>query len=120
MRYIRPLFRHAAGLPAIAVLALLSALLSAPAPGYANTALTQLGPDPFTDTQAQHQTEVGSDTYQNGTTIVTAYRAGLRPDGGADGVGYAAYNKQLGSWTSGFLGGITTVQGGGYGAVADV
>lgn len=48
---------------------------------------------------------------------MTAYLAGVRPDGGADGVGYAAFDKQQGTWTSGFLGGITTGQGGAYGAV---
>jgi len=109
MSYVRPLLRFAAVCSAATLLALPSALLSSP--GYAGTALTQLGSAP---------TEVGSDTYQNGTTIFTAYRAGIRPDGGADGVGYAAYNKQQGTWTNGSLGGITTAQGGAYGAVADV
>jgi hypothetical protein len=102
-------------LPLIAVV-----MLGTPAPAYADVALTQLSADPFTNPDGQHRTMVGSDTFQSGTTIFTAFQAGLGSGGGSAGVGYAAYDKRTGAWRSGFLDGITVHRGGQYGAVAGV
>jgi hypothetical protein len=96
-------------------------VLAMPAPASADVPLTQLSADPFSNADGQHRTEVGSDTFQSGTTIFTAFQAGRRFGGGSAGVGYAAYDKRAGTWRNGFLDGITVHRGGGaYGAVSDV
>jgi hypothetical protein len=96
-------------------------LLGAPTPAYADVLLTLLSADPFTNADGQHRTQVGSDSFQSGTTIFTAFQAGRGSGAGSAGVGYAAYNKQSRTWRTGFLDGITVHRGGGqYGAVSDV
>jgi hypothetical protein len=96
-------------------------LLGTPSPASADVAMTQLSADPFSNADSQHRTEVGSDTFQSGTTIFTAFQAG-RGSGGSAGVGYASYDKRAGVWRrTGFLDGITVHRGGGvYGAVSNV
>ena len=96
-------------------------VLGLPAPAHADEPLTQLSSDPFTNVDGQHRTQVGSDSFQSGTTIFTAFQAGRGSGGGSAGVGYAAYSKQSRTWRTGFLDGITVHRGGGqYGAVSDV
>jgi len=104
----------------LAALVILVALVVPAAPAHANVALTRIGSDPFTNAGFQHRTAVGSDTFQNGTTIFTASMVGRGTGGGSAGVSYAAYNKQRQTWTSGILDGITVDRGGAYTAVADV
>jgi Zn-dependent M28 family amino/carboxypeptidase len=78
---------------------------SPPPPG-----LTQISADPFTNASSQHRTEVEPDTYAYGSTIVAAFQAGRFFDGGASDIGWATSTNGGGTWTSGFLAGITKPQ----------
>jgi hypothetical protein len=81
---------------------------------YANVALTQVSNDPYTDAQAQHQTEVEPDTFQFGNTIVSAFQVGRVSGGGSSNIGWATSTNGGATWTNGFLPGITTNAGGTY------
>ena len=81
---------------------------------YANVATTQVSNDPYTDAQAQHQTEVEPDTFQFGNTIVSAFQVGRVSGGGSSNIGWATSTNGGATWTSGFLPGITTNGGGTY------
>src|SRR5690349_3004361 len=70
---------------------------------YANVALTQISSDPFTNTSAQHATEVEPDTYVQGSTIVSAFQVGRVNNGGASDVGWSTSSDSGATWTSGFL-----------------
>jgi hypothetical protein len=80
----------------------------------ANVPVTQVSNDPFTDAQAQHQTEVEPDTFQSGNTIVSAFQVGRVFGGGASNIGWATSTNGGATWTNGFLPGITTNGGGTY------
>jgi hypothetical protein len=86
---------------------------------YANVALTQVSNDPYTDVQAQHQTEVEPDTFSFGSTIVSAFQVGRVSGGGASNIGWATSTNGGATWTSGFLPGITGNAGGPYGQASD-
>ena len=64
-------------LPAVVVV-----LIATAAPAAANVAVTQVSSDPYTDAQAQHQTEVEPDTFTFGNTIVSAFQVGRVFGGG--------------------------------------
>jgi hypothetical protein len=81
-----------------------------PPPGFT---LTRLSSDSFTNDTSQHATEVESDTFSFGSTIVSAFQIGRRHNGGASDVGFATSKDGGATWTSGFLSGITMFQGGG-------
>jgi len=81
---------------------------------YANVPVTQVSNDPYTDAQAQHQTEVEPDTFQFGNTIVAAFQVGRVFGGGASNIGWATSTNGGVTWTNGFLPGITTNAGGPY------
>jgi hypothetical protein len=53
---------------ALAVPAALAVLLFTGTTAYADVALTQVSSDPYTDTQAQHRSEVEPDTYSFGAS----------------------------------------------------
>ena len=95
--------------PAVAALLLLT-----PTVAYANVALTQVSTDPFTDSQAQHHTEVEPDTFSFGSTIVSAFQVGRVFGGGSSTIGWATSTDGGATWSRGFLPGITTNGGGGY------
>src|SRR5689334_19850310 len=104
--------------------ALLSPLVAAgmivgAAPASANVAVTQVSTDPFTDTQAQHRTEVEPDTFSFGTTIVSAFQVGRVSGGGASNIGFATSRDGGATWTQGFLPGITGNGGGACGQASD-
>jgi len=104
---------------ALAVLPLTAAPAQAAA-GAAAPALTQLSTDPYTNTAAEHATEVEPDIYAWGTTLVADFQVGRFSGGGADDIGWAASTDGGSSWTHGFLPGITTSQGAGtYQRVSD-
>src|SRR2546422_11702730 len=102
MRFIGPL----TGLGVLGV-SLATAALVAPPSAVANVSLTQVSNDPFADAQAQHQTQVGPDTFQSGNTIVAAFQSGRVFGGGSSNIGFATSTDGGSTWTRGFLPGIT-------------
>jgi hypothetical protein len=96
-------------LPAVAAVLLMTSTTA-----YANVALTQVSTDPFTDSQAQHRTEVEPDTFNFGSTIVSAFQVGRVSGGGSSDIGWATSTDGGSTWTNGFLSGITTNRGGTY------
>ncbi len=81
--------------------------------------LTKVSTDPFTDTDAQHATEVEPDTFAYGGTIVGAFQVGRVYGGGASDLGWATSTDGGASWSHGFFSGITVNQGGSYAQVSD-
>ncbi len=94
---------------AVAVLApiVIGVLVWASAPASADVALTPISADPFTNTDAQHRTQVEPDTFQFGTTIVSAVQTGRIFGGGSSDIGVATSNDNGVTWTRSFLPGIT-------------
>jgi hypothetical protein len=80
---------------------------------FADVALTQVSSDPFTDTDAQHMTQVEPDTFAQGSTIVSAFQTGRVSGGGSSDIGWATSSDSGATWTHGFLPGVTVNQGGG-------
>ena len=79
----------------------------------ATASLTKLSVDTFTNPSSQHATEVEPGSFAFGSTIVVSFQvARIFAGGGAD-IGYAVSTDAGLTWTSGFLPGITTFQGGG-------
>jgi hypothetical protein len=111
------------GLPALLVAAAGSLAFVAPATAghAAPTAptMTQISTDPYSDSQAQHATEVEPDTFSFGTTIVSAFQVGRVSGGGASNIGWATSTDSGKTWTHGFLPGTTANTGGPYGQVSD-
>jgi hypothetical protein len=109
-------------IPALIVLSILLAMVPAcgsgtktqtqttPAP---EIPLTRLSTDTFTNSSSQHATEVEPDTFAFGSTIVSAFQVGRIFSGGGADIGFATSTDGGTTWTSGFLPGITTFQGGG-------
>jgi hypothetical protein len=120
---MRPFFCavRARSAPPVLVSALIGALLFTPTAAYGNVALTQVSNDPYTDAQAQHQTEVEPDTFRFGNTIVSAFQVGRVFGGGASNIGWATSTNGGATWTRGFLPGITANGSppGPYGRVSD-
>lgn len=81
--------------------------------------LTQVSSDPYTDTDAQHATEVEPDTYAYGSTIVSAFQVGRVYGGGSSDLGWATSTNGGSSWQHGYLPGLTVNQGGSYAQVSD-
>ncbi|MFG2638711.1 putative Ig domain-containing protein [Streptomyces sp. NPDC048362] len=102
--------------PASATQPLPGTVLSAHA---AVPALAQVSSDPYSDSQAQHATEVEPDTYSFGSTVVAAFQVGRVSGGGASNIGWSTSNDNGQSWTHGFLPGSTTNTGGPYSAASD-
>ena len=111
------------GLPALLVATATSLAVAAPATaGHATPAaptMTQISSDPYTDSQAQHATEVEPDTFSFGNTIVSAFQVGRVSGGGASNIGWATSTDGGQTWTHGFLPGTTANTGGPYGQVSD-
>jgi hypothetical protein len=78
-------------------------------PALGNVAVLKISQDPFTNSTSQHATEVEPDTFSAGSTIVSVFQSGRFFDGGASDIGFATSTNSGGSWTSGFLPGITTI-----------
>lgn len=82
--------------------------------------LVKVSSDPFTDTDAQHATEVEPDTYSFGTTVVAAHQTGRVYGGGSSDIGWETSTDSGATWHNGFLPGITVNSGGGtYAQVSD-
>ncbi len=80
--------------------------------------LNRLSTDTFTNSTSQHATEVEPDTFAFGSTIVSAFQVGRIFSGGGADIGFATSINGGATWTSGFLPGITTFQGGGTSTAA--
>jgi hypothetical protein len=81
--------------------------------------LTQVSTDPYTDTDAQHATEVEPDTFVFGSTIVSAFQVGRVFGGGASNLGWATTTNGGATWSHGYLPGITVNDGGTNSQVSD-
>ncbi|MFC0541591.1 sialidase family protein [Kutzneria chonburiensis] len=108
-------FRTVILLPPVVI----AALLATAGPASANVAVTQVSTDPFTDTQAQHRTEVEPDTFAFGNTIVSAFQVGRVSGGGSSNIGFATSTNGGASWTQGFLPATTGNSGGPCGQISD-
>jgi len=80
--------------------------------------LVQLSTDTFTDTDAQHMTEVEPDTFAFGSTMVSAFQVGRISTGGSSDIGFATSTDAGVTWTHGFLPGVTVNFMGGHFASA--
>src|SRR5947209_7301935 len=86
----------------------------------AQITLVQLSTDTFTDTDAQHMTEVEPDTFAFGSTIVSAFQVGRISGGGSSDIGFATSTNSGSSWTHGFLPGVTVnFMGGRFASASD-
>lgn len=106
----------------IALLTVPSALvlaMVAPTVAEANVTVTQVSQDIFTDSQAQHNTEVEPDTFAAGSTIVSAFQVGRVFGGGSSDIGWATSTDGGATWTHGYLPGITGNEGGPFGQASD-
>ena len=112
--WARPAWLTGLTLPVAISLALL-----APGTAYANVGLTRVSHDIYSDTQAQHATEVEPDVYASGNTIVSAFQVGRVSGGGASDLGWATSTDGGTTWTNGTLSGITVNQGGTFSAASD-
>src|SRR5947207_9298808 len=94
------------GIPPLVTVALSSVLIAAGAAG-ASISTVQISSDPFVNTDSQHQTQVEPDTFGYGNVVVAAFQSGRFTDGGSSGIGWARYDANSASWTSGFLPSLT-------------
>jgi hypothetical protein len=85
----------------------------------AQVSLVELSTDPFTDSDAQHMTEVEPDTFASGSTVVTAFQTGRIFNGGSSDIGFATSSDAGVTWTHGFLPGVTVNMGGHFSAASD-
>ncbi len=74
---------------------------------------------PFTNSDSQHATEVEPGMFAAGSTIVTAFQAGRRFNGGGSDIGFATSTNGGASWTNGLLPSLTVAVGGTYLAASD-
>ena len=86
---------------------------------YAETTLTRLSRDPYTNTSSQHRTQVEPDSFAYGNTIVAAFQTGRFYDGGASNIGWATSNDGGTTWTYGFLPNTTVYAGGTLPRISD-
>ncbi|HEV3173443.1 MAG TPA: sialidase family protein [Actinocrinis sp.] len=85
----------------------------------AGVALTQVSSDPYTDSQAQHATEVEPDIFSFGSTIVSTFQVGRVSGGGASNIGWSTSTDGGATWTHGYLPDTTGNTGGPYTAASD-
>ncbi|ACU75809.1 hypothetical protein Caci_6979 [Catenulispora acidiphila DSM 44928] len=119
-----PSRRIGAAAATAALLALPATALGGPAYAAASatpaaTSLVQVSSDPYTDSQAQHATEVEPDTFSFGSTVVSAFQVGRVFGGGASNIGWSESTDGGTTWTHGFLPDTTANTGGPYGQVSD-
>ena len=110
---------RAARLAARAAPIALGLVLVAGTTASAAVSLTRVSVDVYTDTQAQHRTEVEPGTFAFGSTIVSAFQVGRVFGGGASNIGWATSRNGGATWSHGYLPGITGNGGGPYGQASD-
>jgi hypothetical protein len=108
----------AAAVLTVPVATALAAPAQAAAPR-AGVALTRVSNDPYTDSQAQHATEVEPDIFSFGSTVVSAFQVGRISSGGASNIGWSASTNRGATWTHGYLPDTTANTGGPYTAASD-
>src|ERR1700737_4170725 len=69
--------------------------------------LDRISSDPYTDSLAQHATEVEPLLVANGDTIVTSIQVGRFQFTGSDNIGWATSKDGGKTWKHGFMAGIT-------------
>jgi hypothetical protein len=120
MHPLRPVRRaRSARIASLSAPAALAIIVLVGTTAYANVSLTQVSHDIYTDTQAQHNTEVEADTFASGSTIVSAFQVGRVFGGGASNIGWATSKDGGATWSHGYLPGITTNGGGSFGQASD-
>jgi hypothetical protein len=87
--------------------------LGTPTSAQAQVDLIQVSNDPFVNSTSQHATQVEPDTFSFGSTVVGAFQSGRFFNGGSSDIGFATSTDGGATWTSGFLPGITSVEGSG-------
>ena len=92
---------------------------AAAATSRAGVALTQVSSDPYSDTQAQHATEVEPDIFSYGSTILSAFQVGRVSGGGASNIGWSLSTDGGSTWTHGYLPDTTGNTGGQYTTASD-
>lgn len=98
---------------------MVAALLTSAPTAAADVPATQVSSDPYTDSQAQHRTEVEPDTFTFGNTIVSAFQVGRVYGGGSSNIGFALSTDGGATWTHGYLPGITRNAAGPCGQASD-
>ena len=113
----RPRLAHLALAAASLALAVGSSVAASAAQGLpartAAAALTRLSADPYTNSGAEHATQVEPDIYAHGSTLVAVFQTGRFSGGGSDDTGWATSTDGGATWQHGFMPGITTHQNGG-------
>src|SRR5215471_17774746 len=110
---------RSARVTALAVPAAVSLVLLTGTTAYANVGLTKVSHDIYSDSQAQHNTEVEPDTFASGSTIVSTFQVGRVSGGGSSNIGWAISVNGGTTWTHGYLPGITGNGGGPFGQASD-
>ena len=108
-----------AGLVAAASAVALATAGPAAAAAHAGVALTQVSSDPYTDSQAQHATEVEPDIFSYGSTVLSAFQVGRVSSGGASNIGWSLSTNGGSTWTDGYLPDTTGNTGGQYTTASD-
>ena len=105
----------------LAFVGALAVVLTAAVTAAANVAVTTLSTDPYKNTSSSHATEVEPDSFSFGSTIVSATQVGRFFSGGASNIGWARSTNGGGTWTHGFLPGLTVyaTPAGPYARVSD-
>ena len=111
----------------LACLISVSLFLAVPASAQAGpdkgTGIAKISVDNFTNPDSDHKTEVEPTSYAWGSTIVSTFHVGRRPDsegwGSAD-IGFSTSTNGGKTWKYGYLPGLTVnYEGGTYGAASD-
>jgi hypothetical protein len=101
-------------------LLVLAVFAAAAIPASAQFTLKKISADTFTDTDAQHATEVEPGMFAWGSTIVSAFQVGRIYSGGGSDIGFSTSTDGGKTWTAGYLPGLTVnYQGGSYSAASD-
>jgi hypothetical protein len=120
MQPLRPATRaRSAWITGLAIPVATSLVLLASTAAYANVSLTRVSHDIYTDTQAQHDTEVEPGVAVWGSTVVSAFQVGRVFGGGASNIGWATSTNGGATWSHGYLPGITANGGGPFGQASD-
>lgn len=96
-------------------------MLGATQRAQANPAIMQISMDPFTNVPAAHATEVESDNFAFGQTMIGVFQVGRYQDSnaGSTDIGWSTTNNGGKTWSFGFLPGITSGRGHLYVRVTD-